>query len=616
MALQDNLRFWLFAADGLATPAGAATPTATTGLTLPTLVEPGGADDPYLDFDGGDGVSYDDGSNTMFTIPTDGAYTFAIKFRIDVDDNNPVIFSTDPFGGFDKGMELQVQSVASHLTRFRDAGSNSVYVQPPAYTEGTDVVYVFTRSADDTELKCYDASGSELTLIGVGDLATRLFNGQKLVFGSAPNGTAPLDGRVYWCVGWDRELTPTELANNINLADLSAATAALTLPSITTVSGDDVAAPGESAAIVGSNFGASQGTGTVIISPADDIDDVNAVTQTVTAWGATSITFTVNFTGTGLSPTNTAYLFVTNDDGDVNAAGHAFTYADVRPTLTSVGGDNDIADGEPSTIVGTNFGGTQGSGRVVISPADDVDDASAVEQLVTTWGATSIVFVADFDGTGVAVDGTAYVFVENGAGDTNAAGRAITRAAPVPTVTSIGTDNVVDDAESVSITGINFGSTQGTGVVIISPTNNIADAAATEQTVTAWGDNAITITVGFDGTTIADGQNGFVFVVDDGAIASSGFQFARSGSPAFITLPALKNNAGSVLASQSSIIANVYLAATGELIKRRTGLSTDAQGVIAPFSDSAFVEGASYFVVLEMATGARGLSEEIQATSA
>jgi hypothetical protein len=71
--------------------------------------------------------------------------------------------------------------------------------------------------------------------------------------------------------------------------------------------------------ISGTNFGASQGAGSVTISPTDDINDAGAVTQTVTAWGATSITFTAVRSALGYGA---LYLFVEEDGALSNDPGY------------------------------------------------------------------------------------------------------------------------------------------------------------------------------------------------------------------------------------------------------------------------------------------------------
>jgi hypothetical protein len=78
--------------------------------------------------------------------------------------------------------------------------------------------------------------------------------------------------------------------------------------------------------ITGSGFGASQGAGVVLISPTDDVTDVDAEAQTVTAWGDTSITFTA--VRGSLAYNTTMYLFVKEDGGTSNAAGEPVSFYD------------------------------------------------------------------------------------------------------------------------------------------------------------------------------------------------------------------------------------------------------------------------------------------------
>lgn len=99
-------------------------------------------------------------------------------------------------------------------------------------------------------------------------------------------------------------------------------------PTITDA-GDESYVNGETGIVItGTSFGASQGTGSVKISPTDDVDDANAVAQTVTAWGDTSVTFTC-VKGSLAFNTN-LYLFVTKDGGYSNASGHVVQIAGTR----------------------------------------------------------------------------------------------------------------------------------------------------------------------------------------------------------------------------------------------------------------------------------------------
>lgn len=76
--------------------------------------------------------------------------------------------------------------------------------------------------------------------------------------------------------------------------------------------------------ITGTNFGLSQGVGSVKISPTNNVADGAAVTQTITAWSDTSITITsVKGLLSGGAP---MYLFVTNNGAASNATGFSVAF--------------------------------------------------------------------------------------------------------------------------------------------------------------------------------------------------------------------------------------------------------------------------------------------------
>jgi hypothetical protein len=66
-----------------------------------------------------------------------------------------------------------------------------------------------------------------------------------------------------------------------------------------------------------------------------------------------------------------------------------------------------------------------------------------------------------------------------------------------------------------------------------------------------------------------------------------------SGSGRTLITPPMKNNTGTPLANLSGLTVNVYNASTGVLVVRKTGLSSDAAGVVS-LTDAAFVAGTSY----------------------
>jgi hypothetical protein len=106
-------------------------------------------------------------------------------------------------------------------------------------------------------------------------------------------------------------------------------------PTITDA-GDGTFTNGETGIVItGANFGASQGTGSVKISPTDNVADAGAITQTVTAWGATSVTFTA--VRSTLPLNTTCYLFVTADGNYTNASGLPVSFYTVGDTYRRFG---------------------------------------------------------------------------------------------------------------------------------------------------------------------------------------------------------------------------------------------------------------------------------------
>lgn len=93
-------------------------------------------------------------------------------------------------------------------------------------------------------------------------------------------------------------------------------------------------------------------------------------------------------------------------------------------TVSSVnGGVNPYAGQTAVTIVGTNFGASQGTGFVKIAPSDNIADAGAVSQTVTAWSDTSITITV-VKGS-LSLDTNLYLFVKNNAGASNSAGKVL-----------------------------------------------------------------------------------------------------------------------------------------------------------------------------------------------
>jgi hypothetical protein len=73
-----------------------------------------------------------------------------------------------------------------------------------------------------------------------------------------------------------------------------------------------------------------------------------------------------------------------------------------------------------------------------------------------------------------------------------------------------------------------------------------------------------------------------------------------------ITTPVLKNNTGTILASETGVVVNVYNASTGALVVRKTGQASSAGGVVT-VTDALIVTGISYAYEVVLASNGRRL---------
>lgn len=93
------------------------------------------------------------------------------------------------------------------------------------------------------------------------------------------------------------------------------------------------------------------------------------------------------------------------------------------PTISDVESDEDVADGDTAvTATGTEYGSSQGAGKLELASSSTYASATKVNQTITSWGATAIDFTVSL---GALSPGTVYVFVTNNAGG-RSAGFAIT----------------------------------------------------------------------------------------------------------------------------------------------------------------------------------------------
>jgi hypothetical protein len=121
-------------------------------------------------------------------------------------------------------------------------------------------------------------------------------------------------------VDWVDLETGTAVPDSATLLAFEVRDVAASVPSVTLVNPDRFLNAQANIVISGSTFGASQGAGAVIISPSDNVNDAGAVTQTVTSWADTSITFTA--VRSSLAMGTNLYLFVRENGGSSNASGY------------------------------------------------------------------------------------------------------------------------------------------------------------------------------------------------------------------------------------------------------------------------------------------------------
>ncbi len=244
-------------------------------------------------------------------------------------------------------------------------------------------------------------------------------------------------------------------------------------PTITSLS-QNAGTVGASITITGTNFGTAQGSSTVTFN--------GTAAAAASAWSATSITVTVPV---GATTGNV----VVNVLGTASN-GSPFT---VAPTITSLS-QTSGAVGASITITGTNFGTTQGASTVTFN--------GTAAAAASAWSTTSITVLVPVGAT------TGNVIVTVGAQVSN--GSPFTVVLP-PSITSL-SQTSGPAGTSITITGTNFGATQGTSTVKF---NGTTAAAAS-----AWSATSITVSVPAGATTgtvvvtvLGTASNGSAFTV-------------------------------------------------------------------------------------------------------
>jgi len=258
----------------------------------------------------------------------------------------------------------------------------------------------------------------------------------------------------------------------------------VTVPSITSLNPTSGVVD-TSVTITGANFGATQGTGTV---------KFNGTAATPTSWSTTSIV--------ALVPAGATTGNVVVTVGGVASNGVNFTLSATAPSITSLNPTSGPV-GTSVTIAGTNFGATQGTSTVKFN---------GTTATPTSWSTTSIVAAVPAGAT------TGNVVVTVGGAASNAV--TFTVPVPAPSITSLNPTTGLVGA-SVTISGTNFGTTQGSSTVKFN---------GTTATPTSWSATSITAAVPSGAAT------GNV-VVTVGGTASNGVSFTVQADTVPPTVP-------------------------------------------------------------------------------
>jgi len=189
------------------------------------------------------------------------------------------------------------------------------------------------------------------------------------------------------------------------------------LPIITDFGDEDHLVNETNVVLTGTDFETTQGVGKVLFAAEDTWAAVTTtVEQTINTWGDTSIDLSIV---QGALTTGPLYVYVTNNTGNTNTTGYAFTLTalPIIPAITDFGDEDHKTDETGVILTGTDFEAVQGTGKVLFAIEDTWGAiTTTVEQTIVSWTDTSI----ELDIVpGTLPTGTLYVYVTNNDGNTN-----------------------------------------------------------------------------------------------------------------------------------------------------------------------------------------------------
>ena len=303
---------------------------------------------------------------------------------------------------------------------------------------------------------------------------------------------------------------------------------------------------GTSVTIAGTNFDAMQGASTVTF---------NGIAATATSWSPTSIVATV--------PAGVTSGSVVVTVSGTASSGLNFT---VAPSITSLSPTSG-AVGTPVTIAGTNFGATEGASTVTFN---------GLAAIPTSWGASSITVPVPAG----AATGNVVVTVSGVA----SSGVSFT-VLPTPSIASLSpTSGAV--GTSVTITGANFGATQGTSTVTFN---------GSLATPTSWSATNIAVTVPSGATT------GNVVVTVSG-VGSNGVNFNVEALASISLVP--QNPMIPLGAAQQFVAIGTYSDGSSQDVSSIANWSSSAPSVVAVSTTGLATGVAQGQTTIQVAVGA------------
>jgi len=323
MALSDNLVFAQFG-DSLSDDyPGNATATNPSGLTDPGV---SGGD---LTCDGTQGITFSYGS-AIFA-PGTGDFTIAVRATINTSaSSGNVLVHLGTSAQFSNELMICQRDSANlslELTEIYNISTDYAYTTDNAFVIGTPFVLVARRASGVYQL--FDGAGNDITAAVVGfDASYSVSDASDVTLGAEYDASRVLDGAESWVVVWDRALTATELANNMNETDLKAAVTGggsdTTPPTLSSPSGSTT---GQTT--LGGSVSSDESNGTLywVVSTSNTSPSVAQIqagqdssgtaaadsgSQTVSATG------TQNVSATGLTADTTYYFHFQQQDAAAN----------------------------------------------------------------------------------------------------------------------------------------------------------------------------------------------------------------------------------------------------------------------------------------------------------